>query len=435
MRGRGGRAGARALRPLTGAVTVPGDKSISHRALILAALASGTSRLVRLNAGEDVAATAAMLRSLGVSCLQADNHQAHVEGRGKGGLREPDSVLDAGNSGTSLRLLAGVCAGVDGLSILTGDDSLRRRPMLRVVAPLRQMGARIDGRDHGDLAPLAVRGGSLVGVDIELPVASAQVKSALLLAGHLAEGTTTVIEPGPSRDHTERMMAAVGLRLQRSEGSVSIDGGGDIEPFDIVVPGDLSSAMFLVVAALIVPGSDLTISEVGLNPTRTAALEVLRSMGADLAYEVEREELGEPVGHVRVRHSELNGVEVPTELVPALIDEVPALAVAASQAEGTTVFSGVQELRVKESDRIAAIAEGLTALSGRVDVAPDGFAVHGPTTLTAGVVDPRRDHRIAMAFAVAGVVAEGKVRVEQWSCVDTSFPEFLDVMGEATRKK
>lgn len=332
-------------------------------------------------------------------------------------------------------MMAGVCSGIEGLSVLTGDDSLRRRPMLRVVAPLRQMGARVDGRDHGNLAPLAVRGGALSGIDIELPVASAQVKSALLLAGLFAEGTTTVREPGASRDHTERMLGALGLPVRVDVGSVAIEGGHEVPAFRTVIPGDISSAMFLIVAALIVPGSDLTITGIGLNPTRTAALEVLRSMGADVQENVEREDLGEPIGSVRARNSELKGVEVPGALVPALIDEIPALAIAATQAEGATVFTAVDELRVKESDRIEAIATGLRVLGGRVDVSGDGFSVHGPVALGGGAVDSKGDHRIAMAFAVAGLTSGEKVRVERWSCVETSFPEFLDVLGEATRKK
>lgn len=421
---------------MTGQVSVPGDKSITHRALILAALARGRSLVARPNTGDDVAATAAMLRGLGAGCsLDLDKGQAQVEGSGIEGLREPSSVLDAGNSGTSLRLLAGVCAGLGGLSVLTGDDSLRRRPMLRVVAPLRQMGARVDGRDHGNLAPLVVRGGGLTGIDVDLPVASAQVKSALLLAGLAAQGTTEVREPGPSRDHTERMLRSLEVPIELGEGSVAVQGGHQLPSFRAVIPGDISSAMFLIVAASIVPGSDLTITGVGLNPTRTAALQVLRSMGADLRETIEGEELGEPVGSVRVRHSELRGVEVPQAMVPALIDEIPALAVAATQAEGATVFSGVGELRVKESDRIEAIASGLRAIGGRVEVFDDGFTVQGPVALDGGAVDSQGDHRIAMAFAVAGLMARSKVRVERWSCVDTSFPEFLDVMGEATRKK
>lgn len=434
MRGARGRS---PLRPLRGELRVPGDKSISHRALILAALARGRSLVARPNVGEDVAATATMLRALGSVCVfDAGKAQAQVEGFGRAGLHEPAAVLEAGNSGTSLRLLLGVCAGIPGLSILTGDDSLRRRPMLRVVAPLRQMGARIDGRAHGNLAPVTVRGGALAGVELDLTVASAQVKSALLLAGLFAEGTTTVTEPRRSRDHTERMLEAMGAGLRRVENRVSLAGGGDdLDAFDLVVPGDLSSAMFLLTAAAIVPGSELTVTDVGLNPTRTAGLEVLRAMGAEIDYEVETTVLGEPVGRVHVRHAPLHGVEVAADSVPGLIDEIPILAVAASRAEGTTTFSGVEELRVKESDRIEAIAGGLRVLGGNVEVERDGFAVRGPTSLSGGDVDSRGDHRIALAFAVAGRIATGRVRVERWSCVNTSFPEFLDLLGEATRRR
>lgn len=423
-------------RPLVGEIRVPGDKSISHRALIFAALAEGRSIVARPNLGEDVSATAALLGALGAGCvLDRHNGQALVEGLGLAGLREPEGVLDAGNSGTSLRLLLGLCAGIEGLSVFTGDASLRRRPMLRVVAPLRQMGARIDGRAHGDLAPLTVRGGPLEGIAVELAVASAQVKSALLLAGVAAAGTTTVIEPGRSRDHTERMLAALGAGVSSTDEGVAIRGGTRWDPFEMTVPGDLSSAMFLVVAAAIVPGSDLTIAGVGLNPTRTAALEVLTAMGADLSYEADEVVVGEPVGRIHIRHSPLTGVDVPREEVPGLIDEIPALAIAAARAEGTTRFTGVGELRVKESDRIDAIATGLGALGGRVEVGRDGFSVTGPVELSGGEVDSRGDHRIAMAFALAGLVAPAKVRVKGWSCVNTSFPEFLDVLGDATSKR
>lgn len=429
-------ARARPFRPLRGEISVPGDKSISHRALVFAALGRGRSLIARPNLGDDVAATAAMLRGLGVACaVERDKAQAHVEASGRSGLREPQEVLDAGNSGTSLRVLLGVCAGIEGLSILTGDASLRRRPMLRVVAPLRQMGALIDGRRHGDLAPLAVRGGALSGIDVELPMASAQVKTALLLAGLFAEGTTSVTEPRPSRDHTERMLAALGAQLSCEQTTVSIAGTQELEPFELVVPGDLSSAMFLIVAATLVPGSDLSIAGVGLNPTRTAALDVLRRMGAEIDTETETSVLGEPVGRVRVRHAPLRATHVPADSVPALIDEVPALAVAASQAEGTTTFEGVGELRIKESDRLASIAEGLRTLGGSAEVAGDSLVVAGPVRLSGGDVDSHGDHRIAMAFAVAGFVASAKVRVERWSCVNTSFPEFLEVVGDATRRK
>lgn len=427
---------ARPFRPLRGEISVPGDKSISHRALVFAALGRGRSLIARPNLGDDVAATAAMLRGLGAACvLERDKAQAYVEASGRTGLREPQEVLDAGNSGTSLRVLLGVCAGIEGLSVLTGDESLRRRPMLRVVAPLRQMGALIDGRRHADRAPLTVRGGALSGIDVELPVASAQVKTALLLAGLFAEGTTSVTEPRRSRDHTERMLAALGAELSCEQTTVSIAGTQELEPFELVVPGDVSSAMFLIVAATLVPGSDLSIAGVGLNPTRTAALDVLRRMGAAIDTETETTVLGEPVGRVHVRHAPLRATHVPAASVPALIDEVPALAVAASQAEGTTTFEGVGELRVKESDRIASIVEGLRTLGGSAEVAGDSLAVVGPVRLSGGDVDSYGDHRIAMAFAVAGFVASAKVRVERWSCVNTSFPEFLEVVGDATRRK
>lgn len=421
-------------RPLRGAVSVPGDKSISHRALVLAALAPGRSVVRRPNLGEDVRATARVLTQLGAVCsVEPERSRCVVEGCGLRGLTESDDVLDAGNSGTTIRTLLGVCAGLDGLSVLTGDDSLRSRPMLRVVAPLRQMGALIDGRRHGDRPPLVVRGAELSGVDVELSVASAQVKTALLLAGLGASGTTSVTEPAPSRDHTERMLEHLGVILAREERRVALAGGQELQTFDAEVPGDVSSAMFLVAAAAVVPGSDLTLTDVGLNPTRRAALEVLAAMGADLDWSESAATLGEPVGEVRVRHAPLRGVPVDPALVPSLIDEIPALAVVASQAEGATTFTGAAELRVKESDRIAALVTGLKALGGDAEELPDGLIVRGPTPLSGGEIESHGDHRIALAFAVAGLVASGSVRVRGWSCVDTSFPEFLDLLGEAGR--
>lgn len=421
-------------KPLVGRVAVPGDKSISHRALVLASLARGGCEIARPNVGHDVRSTAAALTRLGVACrLDEGKSIAQVEGRGWAGLTEPTDVLDAGNSGTTMRLLLGVCAAIAGSSILTGDESLRRRPMLRVVGPLRQMGASIDGRAHGDLAPLAVRGAELEGVELELPVASAQVKSALLLAGLAARGTTMVAEPGPSRDHTERMLEATGVELQRRGNAVGVVGGAEVAPFKAVVPGDVSSAMFLVVAAATLPGSELELIDVGLNPTRTAALEVLRDMGAKITTEVTSESLGEPMGTIRVSHQQLRAVAVPQGAVPALIDEIPALAIVASQAEGETIFTGARELRVKETDRIRALVAGLRAVGGDAEELDDGLVVRGPTPLAGGQVDSCGDHRIALAFAVAGLAAAGSIRVRGWRCVDTSFPEFLDVLGEATR--
>lgn len=424
----------RAPHPLSGTVSIPGDKSISHRALIMAALAPGTSVLARANFGADVRATARVLTQLGVPCvLDEGNRQVKIEGRGWAGLREADDVLDAGNSGTTIRLILGLCASLSGLSVLTGDASLRRRPMLRVAAPLRQMGATIDGREHGDLAPLAVRGGPLTGIDIELPVASAQVKSALLLAGLNAAGTTRVVEPAASRDHTERMLAALGVEVGREMRAASVTGGAAWEPFRAVVPGDISSAMFLVAAAAIVPGSRVSLTDVGLNPTRRAALDVLGQMGSDVAWSEESSSVGEPIGTISVSCRPLHGVEVSADIVPSLIDEIPALAIVATQAEGETVFTGARELRVKESDRIATLVAGLSALGAEVEELPDGLIVRGPTRLVGGGIDSRGDHRIALAFAVAGLLSSDKVRVHGWSSVETSFPEFLEIVGELGR--
>jgi 3-phosphoshikimate 1-carboxyvinyltransferase len=422
--------GRRSVPVLRGTVAMPGDKSVSHRALIFAALASGRSTVSGINAGADVRATARMLGQLGApSTFAVDNHKVQVEGKGWNGLHEPEEPMDAGNSGTSMRLLLAVCAGIDGASVLTGDDSLRRRPMLRVVAPLRQMGARIDGRSYGDRAPLFVRGGELAGLDYESTVASAQVKTAVLLAGLRASGTTSVREPGGSRDHTERMLAAAGVAVERrNDVTVAVTGGAEIRPMDWVVPGDVSAAMFFVVAALILPGSDITIASVGLNPTRMAAFDVLDRMGARIEVEVKQERSGETTGDVRVRHSELTGTEVVPEEIPALIDEIPALSIAATQAHGPTVIRGATELRVKESDRVSALAGGLAALGAEVEELEDGLIIRGSARLTGGEVQSYGDHRIAMAFAVAGLAAPDRVRVRDWSCVETSFPGFLEVL-------
>jgi 3-phosphoshikimate 1-carboxyvinyltransferase len=334
-------------------------------------------------------------------------------------------------------MFLGLAAGVPGLTVLTGDDTLRRRPMLRVVAPLRQMGATIDGRRHGDLAPLAVRGGDLQGLEYELKVASAQVKTALLFAGLRAAGRTSVAEPAPSRDHTERMLVEAGISLERGANGVALMGPQEVEACRWKVPGDISSGLFLIAAALLRPGSDLVIDRVGLNPTRTAALEVLREMGADLTIEPDSEpgDPGEPVGKVRARHSGLRAAEVSGTIIPSLIDEIPILAVVATQAEGITTFADAGELRVKESDRIEAMVEGITVLGGTAEATRDGLRVTGPSQLQGGIVDSRGDHRVALAFAVAGLVATSTVTVKGWAATNTSFPEFLDLLGEATRAR
>jgi 3-phosphoshikimate 1-carboxyvinyltransferase len=411
---------------------VPGDKSISHRALILSGLAAGRSTIVGLNRGADVMATAGILRALGVTIGGGETEgQVDVESSGGGSLPEPEGILDAGNSGTTLRTMLGVCAGIDGLCVLTGDESLRSRPMLRVVTPLRRMGAAIDGRAHGDLAPLSVRGGDLIGIDFESAVASAQVKTCVLLAGLAAGGRTSVTEPALSRDHTERMLAAGGVSVVREGLSVAVEGGAEVQPLRWRVPGDPSAAMFLLVAGALVPGSDLVIEGISLNPTRIAGIEVLRRMGADVTPEPTGEASGEPVGNVRVRSSALRATSIDPGEGPALIDEVPALAIAAARADGETVITGAAELRVKESDRIAAVAQGLRGLGADAEELPDGLVIRGPTAFEGGTVESFGDHRIAMAFAVAGLVASGTVTVREWSCVDTSFPDFLGTLERA----
>lgn len=421
--------------PLRGRVTVPGDKSISHRALLLAALGDGPSRIQGLNPGVDVTRSAAAVAALGATVEASASGLVQVEGcGGAAAMAEPDEIVDAGNSGTTLRCLLGIAAGVPGTVVVTGDESLRRRPMLRVVAPLRQMGARIDGRRHGDRAPLVVRGGALTGIDHRPDVASAQVKTAVLLAGLTAAGTTSVTEPRKSRDHTERMLQAAGVTVATTATSATISGPAVVQARDWDVPGDLSSAMFLIVAATLVPGSDLVVTDVGLNPTRTAALDVLTGMGAQITIEAPTELDGEPRGEVHVRHAPLSGVTVPAELAPALIDEVPALAVAASQAEGETAFEGVGELRVKESDRIDSLTKGLRALGGKAEGERDRLVVTGGAPLDGGRVESYDDHRIALAFAVAGLVAKDKVTVTGWKCVDVSWPGFLDTLGRAQQR-
>ena len=422
--------------PLMGTVAVPGDKSISHRALIVAALASGTSSLTALNSGADVEATVRLLAQLGVGVdFDRDNLKARVKGYGWDGLVEPDDVLFAANSGTTLRCLLGVTAAVDGLAVLCGDPSLNRRPMLRVVAPLRQMGAMIDGRRHGELPPLVVRGGELRGVDHESQVASAQVKTALLLAGMRAAGTTSITEPALSRDHTERLLAATGVRLETAGPTAAVEGGQAPEPFNLAVPGDFSSAAFLVTAAVLLESSELTISGVGLNPTRTRFLDVLRDMGADVTSHVTEERMGEPVGSISVKATELSPAEIGGRDTVSFIDELPLLAVVATQARGRTVVRDARELRVKESDRIEAMVTGLNALGASAAATHDGFVIDGPTPLEGGEVDSRMDHRVALSFAVAGLIAQSNVRIKGWSSVEISFPEFLDTLAGARRPR
>ena len=414
---------ARTGSPLRGTLAIPGDKSISHRAVMLAALADGVSTIDGFLEGEDTRATAAIFSRMGVHIEIPSPSRRIVHGVGIDGLHAPDGALDCGNAGTGMRLLAGLLAAQRFDSTLTGDDSLRKRPMRRVTEPLATMGARIDTA-AGGLPPLHIHGGQhLHGVRHALDVASAQVKSALLLAGLYAQGETEVVEPHPTRDYTERMLAAFDVDLDFSPGYARLRGGQRLRATDVVVPADFSSAAFFLVAASIVPGSDLCLRAVGLNPRRTGLLHVLRHMGADIEEAHAGRCGGEAVADLRVRHAQLRGVEVPQALVADMIDEFPALFIAAACAEGPTVVRGAAELRVKESDRIAVMAEGLRALGIRVDETPDGATIH-PAPLHGGSVDSHADHRIAMAFAVAAQVAEGDVQIHDVANVATSFPGF-----------
>jgi 3-phosphoshikimate 1-carboxyvinyltransferase len=419
-------------RALTGRLRVPGDKSVSHRAIMLASLAEGVSRIDGFLEGEDTRATAEVFRRLGVR-IEAPSPQSRiVHGVGLHGLRGSDAPLDCGNAGTGMRLLAGVLAGQAFDSALIGDASLSKRPMRRVIDPLTMMGARIDS-DAGGLPPLRVRGGQrLHGIDYTLPVASAQVKSALLLAGLYAEGDTIVREPHPTRDYTERMLSAFGWPIEFEPGFARMRGGAGnahaLRATDVHVPADFSSAAFFLVAASVVPGSDLVLEAVGMNPRRTGLLQALRLMGADIVESNARKAGGEAVADLRVRHAPLRGIAVPETIVPDMIDEFPALFVAAACAEGATVVSGAAELRVKESDRLATMSAALRALGIRVDETADGATIHG----SAFVVDPTQpptidshgDHRIAMATAIAAQRCVAEIRIGDSANVATSFPDF-----------
>jgi len=416
---------------VAGSVQVPGDKSISHRALLLGAMARGTTEIRGLLEGEDCHATVAALRALGVEIVESPDGTVRVQGRGPEAWREPDAALDAGNSGTTLRLLAGLVAGRPFFSLLTGDDSLRRRPMRRVVDPLRAMGATVLGRAEGGFAPLAIRGGGLRGVAWSSPVASAQVKSAILLAGLQAAGETSVTEPLQSRDHTERMLSAFGVAPRRDGTAVTVAGGARLTATALAVPGDLSSAAFLLVAAAARAGGAIRVRDVGVNPTRTGLLDVLERMGAEVRRERPRLEAGEPVADLIVEGRRLRGVPIGADLIPRLIDEVPALAVAAALADGETVISGAAELRVKEVDRVSAVAEELGRMGAAIVPTQDGLRIQGNATLRGAAVSSRGDHRMAMSLAVAALFADGETVIRDVACANTSFPGFARVLADA----
>lgn len=413
-------------RPLRGRLRVPGDKSISHRALLFAALADGRSTIVGLATGADVAATRRSLELLGVRVAASPDtpERLTIAAKGVEGLREPEGVVDCANSGTTMRILTGLLAGRSFLSVLDGDGSLRRRPMARVVAPLRAMGASIDARAGGTLAPIVVRGGALSGRRHVPEVASAQVKSALLLAGLQAAGVTEIFEPVASRDHTERMLAALGAPVTTGDdGAVRVVAGAP-NAFELEVPGDPSSAAFFVVAACITPGSEIVIEDIALNPSRLAFVDVLRRMGADIEVEQRDVRIGEPVGDVSVRAASLHGTTIAGDEMPSVQDEIPVLAVAAAFAEGVTDIRDAAELRLKESDRIGTVHQELGQLGIAVESRSDGLVIRGGRP-QAGLLKSHGDHRVAMAAAVAGHAIEADSTVRGWSAVEVSYPDFL----------
>ena len=415
---------ARAAR-LRGTIAVPGDKSITHRALLCNAVAAGDAAVEGFLDAADTRSTLEAVRALGVAVEERGGGRLLVRGRGRVGLREPQDVLDCGNSGTTMRLLGGLLAGFPFFSVLSGDGSLRRRPMGRIAAPLRSLGARVAGRGGGALPPLAIEGGALSGGRFETPVASAQVKSALLLAGLAADGPVTVVQPARSRDHTERLLRAMGADVAAEGAAVTLTPpAGDLAPAAVRVPGDVSAAAAWIVAATLHPDADLLLTGVGLNPTRTGALDALRAMGADIEELDPRDAGGEPVADLRVRSAALRGVRVGGELTPRAIDELPLLALAGALAEGETRIEDAAELRVKESDRVAATAAALRALGAEVEERADGLAVGGGARLRGAAVEAAGDHRLAMLGAVAGLVAEGETTIAGAGAVAISYPDF-----------
>lgn len=421
-----------AVRSIAGEVTVPGDKSISHRSIMLGSLGKGVTRITNFLRGDDNFSTMQAFRNMGV-LIDDDGQNVTVHGAGLHGLKEPEDLLDCGNSGTTMRLMAGLLSGQDFFSVLTGDRFLRKRPMKRVIDPLTIMGAKITGRGNGTVAPLAITGNKLKGISYSSPISSAQVKSALMLAGLYADGETRITEPALSRDHSERMFRHFGADLEILSNGVTVRGGKALYGQDIQVPGDISSAAFLLVAGLITPGAELLIKNTGVNRTRTGLIDILLAMGGDIRLENQRELSGEPVADIYVRHSSLKGVEIAGEVVSRAIDEFPALFIAAACAEGETVVRDASELRVKETDRIAAMADNLRRIGvSTVTETADGVRITGGETLQGGSVSSYGDHRIAMAMSVAALVCKDEVKIDDTGCVAVSFPGFYELLDRVT---
>lgn len=420
-------------KTLRGEISVPGDKSISHRSIMLGSIARGETTVRGFLRGEDNISTLNAFRAMGVR-VEDDGEILRIRGAGLHGLSEPADVIDCGNSGTSIRLITGLLAGQRFFSVLTGDQYLRKRPMGRVIEPLGRMGATIFGRAGGDKAPLAIVGSELTGISYASKVASAQVKSALMLAGLYADGATTVTEPHLSRDHSERMFRHFGADVEAAGTTVTVRGGQELDGRDIMVPGDISSAAFFIVAALIVPGAELLIRGVGVNPTRTGIIDILTAMGGAIELLDRREVSGEPVADLLVRASRLKGVEIGGDVVPRAIDEFPVICVAAALAEGKTVLRDARELRVKETDRIAAMADNLRRAGVQVVETEDGMEISGTEKLQGCMAESFGDHRIAMSMLVAGLAARDSVTVSDIACIATSFPTFVPLFEQVAER-
>lgn len=416
------------INRVRGVVTVPGDKSISHRAVMFSSLAEGVTKIYGFLPGADCLSTISCFRKMGIQIEQHDD-QVTVYGKGWFGLEEPSEVLDVGNSGTTIRLMMGILSTQPFHSVLIGDSSIARRPMGRVAKPLRQMEAKIDGRLNGEYTPIAIRGGNLKGMEYHSPVSSAQVKSSILLAGLQASGETTVFEPEKSRDHTERMLKSFGVDVEVFPEGVRVRGGQQlISPGEIYVPGDISSAAFLMVAAAIVPDSHLVIQNVGVNPTRTGIIDVMKAMGASIELLNEREVNGEPVADIEVKYAPLKGTEIGGDIIPRLIDEIPIIAVLASQAEGETVIRDAAELKVKETNRIDTVATELGKMNVQVTPTDDGMIIKGKNSLQGAVCNSHGDHRIGMSIAIAALIAQGETHIEHAEAINVSFPGFFSIL-------
>jgi 3-phosphoshikimate 1-carboxyvinyltransferase len=410
---------------LNGEITVPGDKSISHRAVMFGSISNGITKVENFLPGEDCLSSISCFRKLGVEINQNGSHVTIV-GKGMKGLKEPDGVLFVGNSGTTIRLMMGILSGLPFKAVLEGDDSIAKRPMTRVTVPLSKMGAKITGRNHGEYTPLTVIGQKLSGITYELPVASAQVKSAVLLAGLQAEGSTTVIEPIKTRDHTERMIKRFGGVVDHDAQKITVSGGQELKGTNIKVPGDISSAAFFLAAGAITSGSDIMLRNVGLNPTRTGIVDVLLDMGADITIEQYDESASEPAGDIRIKYSNLKGTIIEGELIPRLIDEIPIIALLAAHAEGRTIIKDAAELKVKETNRIDTVVNELRKLGANIEATEDGMIIEGSSELKGGTVSAHGDHRIGMMLAIAALVSTGDVYLEESESVAVSYPDFFN---------